>query len=227
MWHVTFATDSPITSIQRHRAELNILWLGTRLTSIIGSGAGEREGDVPRLFYYLRSVIQNVQPCGLARAALFFIVASVTLRTSDISLWVELKEAVLNKKYDLPYQDWTLLERISFAFLMSCGPPGDHIGLQMNLSQQRQMERLVISFRGYTFGNIFRLLGHSATMEFIKKESDKSLLHHIQKSAYEELIIMRTGTMGEGHLKHHLKHEYIWIKVRSQVCLYRMALSSA
>ena len=202
--------DNQVNTAQQ-LAMQHIPWLSTRLAQILATNSQE---DIHLLFQYLSDVVAGLELRGIARPCLFSIIAGLVRRATapkgiQVNLWVRMYEGVVSKAYGLPYEEWDLIDRISFALFLSSGPSANLDELGLSRRQREPLQSLVLRLRKKTPSNMISFLKSESVMEFAKQEKVDGARSIILQHTYAEaeLLIVRTCNGNSATLN----KEHVWI----------------
>jgi hypothetical protein len=113
----------------------------------------------------------------------------------DGELWTEFATDVVGKGlYGMPYTNWDMLDRITFAYFIAKGP--SRISLETIVHEQAQRDNLddLIDALEYVRPTDFvHLLQIQEVFDFILKERSHSTIWVLAPSVSSRMVCMRTG----------------------------------
>ncbi|TGO10792.1 hypothetical protein BTUL_0125g00050 [Botrytis tulipae] len=207
--------DGPQADIISQANQYNILWLSSRLPSIIRTVSLHAPSNKFFIFY-LEYLIIFPPLHGIARANLLMIIANITIRSEDgranDSLWWQLYDVILAKRMG-DVSDWGFIENIAFHYFLASGPSSCETIFQMAENSPQNLE-FVQELRSVVVCDFIGILALDSTDGFRRRFDQGRTITHNLTCGEAKLAIVRAFDGNDIVGK-----EYIWTREDSWVTL--------
>jgi hypothetical protein len=164
------------------------------------------------LFYrWLSKVMRDVIPSDLGRSSLFMIVTDLCERYPDLKngyFWTDFVTDVIGQgAYGIPYSDWDLLDRMTFAYFIVEGPnPVSLDNIVPGEEERDKFDDLMDGLVGAQPTDFVNLLQRQDISDFTRREGSPSAIWVLAPSMSNKMACMRTGSGRKS------QREYIWVR---------------
>jgi hypothetical protein len=206
-----------LTSLCEDMVPEHLPWLQARLSKLGHASANRSAQELAVLISYLWAVMGDgfCLPSGLGRQSLFVTFANIGQRCFqfvDSDIWDHLVKLVNEGKFGWPYESWTLLDRICYAWMRSLEVQPFEIRDDLRWGE---FAGLVDAIRGKQPRDFVQLLSYQEVQAFISQEDTSTVL-----IVGKGMAILRSK---EG--EHGSDVEYIWTRlIGGEVILSRRGL---
>jgi hypothetical protein len=172
-----------------HFSDNHMPWINTMVDRVFQERGIQ---GLNTLITYVRCLVLNTTPSGLARAALFMLVANLALRCHQNEpnrLWMELYQRY-SSAYDIthPQSIWSILNTICYSWFIKTGPVVSIEHLTNRPEINNRLNHFIVNLRSLLAVDFIDVLRYSATTEYIKKEVCNILL---LQEGLDVMVILR------------------------------------